>query len=300
MAAGKVAETAVEAVADVAEAVSEESEQVATAARLLSSHDLGLIVGGLGVGVAFGFAGGYFILRKRLETKYSQIADEEVAGMRAHYDQKLIALEQREEKGQLEGKLKTKVEELEYAQDPREGEKPIPYHKISEKPEVVVEEVDESKTKNIFDENKPEGDGILENMNSDWDYAEEIKSRDPKFPYVVHQDEHREGPSGDKDYEKVNLAYFEGDDVLADERDQIIEKKDEVVGVANLSKFGHGSGDPNIVYIRNDQLEADIEVVRSTGKYAIEVAGFKEDDLQHSGTMRRRLPRRSDFDDMER
>jgi hypothetical protein len=79
-------------------------------------------------------------------------------------------------------------------------------------------------------------------------------------------------------YQQVTITFFEGDDVLSDERDQVIEDIEETVGVENLKQFGHGSKDPKIVYIRNDRLELDFEVVQSQNKYVEEVLGF----VQHS------------------
>jgi hypothetical protein len=52
--------------------------------------------------------------------------------------------------------------------------------------------------------------------------------------------------------------------------------------------FGHGSGDPNVVYIRNEKLQAEYEVLRDPGSYEIEVLGghvereMQEVDLKHS------------------
>jgi len=94
---------------------------------------------------------------------------------------------------------------------------------------------------------------------------------------------------------QFTLTYFEGDDVLCKDDDTVIRDQDATVGLGNLSKFGHGSGDPNIVYVRNEELKVDLEIVHSDGKYAVDVAGFKEDELQHS-SMRRRSPRRSEYD----
>jgi hypothetical protein len=132
-------------------------------------------------------------------------------------------------------------------------------------------------------------------MTDAWDIEEELKNRSPEVPYVVHRNEHEEGPEGPDEYEKFTLTYFEGDDILCKEDDTVITDPDAVIGLGNLSRFGHGSGDPNIVYVRNDTLKVDLEIVHSDGKYATEVAGFKEDEIQHS-SMRRRSPRRSEYD----
>lgn len=278
MAAGEV-------VADAAEIVSEESAQVAEAARALSSRDTGFLFGGVGIGFALGFAGGYLLLKKKLELKYESLADEEIAGMKEHYNAKVRALDSEKEKldrlrtvdtAKEKTTLDGVVDDLEYRSEGNDGH--VPYHQVGSEPDKPVT--------NVF--NQPEPDVEM----PDWDYSEEVKSRSEDSPYVIHKDEYTEGKEG---YEQHTLTYFEGDDVLGDERDRVIEDQDETIGVANLSKFGHGSGDPNIVYIRNEEMKVDIEVVHSDGKFATEVHGFQDDELQHS-SMRRRSPRRSDYD----
>lgn len=89
-------------------------------------------------------------------------------------------------------------------------------------------------------------------------------------PYILSQEEFMQG-----DFEQrsqTTLTYYEGDHVLADEREQPIDNINRVVGEENL-KFGHASGDANIVYIRNEYLDVDFEVLRSTGSYSQEVLG---------------------------
>lgn len=278
-------EEAIDVAADAAEAVAEESTQVAEAMREWSGRDVGLgVFFGLGVGVTAGVFSAYFLMSKRLQTKYEAIADEEIAGMKAHYDSKIRALDNREEKKTLD----QVAQELKYATDGKDGGGRVPYHLAGSEPDKPVETV----VQNVFVEH--ENDPEIE-MEEGWNYEEEVKTRTMEVPYVIHRDEHHEGPPGNEEYEKYTLTYFEGDDVLCKEDDTIIHDQDEVIGLGNLSKFGHGSGDPNIVYIRNDKLKVDLEVVHSDGKYGVEVAGFKEDELQHS-SMKRRLPRRSEYD----
>lgn len=274
MAAGQVA---VEAVADAAEAVSEESAQVAEVARALTSRELSFLFGGTGLGLAAGFTAGYFFLRKKLELKYEELADQEIANMKEHYNSKLRALEAQEEKKKLLGDTEEVIDELAYRRR-EDGGGPIPYHAVGSEPEKSVT--------NVFNTTQPEPAELAEEVNV---YEME---RDPDVPYIIHKEEYNSTPEG---YERHTLTYFEGDDVLSDERDKVMEDQDEVIGLGNLSKFGIGSGDPNIVYIRNEKLKVDIELVHSDGRYATEVHGFQPDELQHS-SMRRRSPRRSDYD----
>lgn len=282
-------EKAIDVAADAAEDVAEESAQVAEATRALSPRDVGLVFGGLGVGVAIGVAGGYFVLKTRLKTKYEQISDEEIAGMKEHYDRKLKALDNKEEKQTLD----TVVKDLEYVTDGKDGGGRIPYHLVGSEPDKVGAEGEDEAVRNVFVENSNDDPEVK--MSDGWNYTLELAGRSPGVPYVIHRDEYNEESKETEGYEQYTLTYFEGDDVLCREDDTIITDQDTTVGLGNLSKFGHGSGDPNIVYIRNEELKVNLEIVHSDGKYATEVAGFPEDELQHS-SMRRRSPRRSEYD----
>lgn len=105
-----------------------------------------------------------------------------------------------------------------------------------------------------------------------FDYDEELAKRSEDVPYVISFEEYMQNASN---YPQTTFTYFEGDDILTDERDEIIQDVEHTVGSDNLAKFGHGSKDPNVVYIRNEKIEIDFEVTRSEGKYGEEVAGFE-------------------------
>lgn len=93
--------------------------------------------------------------------------------------------------------------------------------------------------------------------------------REPGRPYVISVTEFTDNET---QYGQNSISYYQGDDVLADERDQPIPDIEYIVGRKNL-RFGDGSGDPNIVFVRNDELEVDFEVCQSLGTYAEEVLG---------------------------
>jgi len=280
-------EKAGEVVADAAEKVAEEATDVAAVSRTVDSRLVTAFLGGSALGLAAGIAGSWFVLSKKLKTKYEEIADEEIANMRIHYDKKLRALENREEKALIED-VSTDIQsrtEIDGGQ--------TPYHTMYKGGEGEDQPSGEGTVvQNVFVNNSNEDPEVA--MQDAWNIEEELANRSPDVPYVVHRNEHEEGPENEE-YDKYTLTYFEGDDTLCRDDDTVITDQDGVVGLGNLSRFGHGSGDPNIVYIRNEKLRVDIEVVHSDGKYATEVAGFPEDELQHS-SMRRRSPRRSDFD----
>lgn len=107
-----------------------------------------------------------------------------------------------------------------------------------------------------------------------WDYDEELRSRNPQLPYVISKDEYFENAP---EHTQVSITYYEGDGVLADEDDPM-DNVETIVGEDNLMRFGHGSDDSNVVYVRYEPNEIDYEISRSTGKFSEEVLNF----LQHS------------------
>lgn len=249
-------------VAEVAEEVAEQAEHVATVSRALSHREMRIAGIGLLIGVAGGGAVAYFVAGRRLQTKWTKIAEEEIAVMKDHYAAKVEAVMGRVKKPELE----EVVQELGYKEAPH-GEV------IAVKEEEVVEVVDEVVvapvvTKNVFEKPSP---------SDPWDYAEEVKRRRPDIPYVIHADEFE---AGEKGYIQTAYTYYDDDDVLADTDDSVIDDQDEAVGVHNLARFGHGSKDPNVVFVRNDERLLDIEIVRSTGSYAEEVHGLPV--IEHS------------------
>lgn len=253
----------------------------------VNGPNFGLIIGGIVVGAGLGVTAGYIFAQKRLETKYNQLAAEEIAQMREHYNQKAVALEAEAGKGDLEDLVREKgyipereeeppmavtpptavVEAAEEAkEDEQDGVETPP--SVDEDPEPVV--------RNVFQDNPPPED--------EWNWAKERALRTPMKPYVIHREERDEHDA----YDGVTFTYYEQDDVVCNERDEVIppEDREQIIGEANLEKFGHGSGDATTVYVRNNQLEMDIEVIRSPNSYAEEVHGF-EPEIKHSDRRRR-------------
>jgi hypothetical protein len=98
-----------------------------------------------------------------------------------------------------------------------------------------------------------------------------------KKPYVLHKDEFLAAEPG---YPQITIVFYSGDGVLADESDTPIENVDAVIGKDNLERFGVGSDDPRIVFVRNDRLGADYEVLYHETKYAEVVLGEAPDTFE--------------------
>lgn len=80
-------------------------------------------------------------------------------------------------------------------------------------------------------------------------------------PYVITPDEFGELD----DYDNVSLTYY-ADGVLTDEYDEPMEDVDDVVGNDFASHFGEYEDDS--VFIRNDRLRIDYEILRDERRYS--------------------------------
>lgn len=101
--------------------------------------------------------------------------------------------------------------------------------------------------------------------------------RDPHGPYVISLDMFMD-QYDDSPYTKMEMTYFEEDDTLIDSREHIVPNLEDIIGRKNLSKFGVGTTDEDQVYIRNERIEADIEVTRDERSYTRVVLGIIPDD----------------------
>lgn len=67
------------------------------------------------------------------------------------------------------------------------------------------------------------------------------------------------------DYETISLTYY-ADGVLADEMDEEIEDVEGIVGLDSLETFGEYEDDA--VFVRNDELKCDYEILADERKYS--------------------------------
>jgi hypothetical protein len=292
MAAAEIAEIAADGVADGMHVVGEEALALEEATRSLDAANLAYLGLGLAAGAAIGAFTAWRFAYRKAETKYGQIADEEIAEMREHYHQKQVALDAEQSKGDLEEIVREKG----YApSEPAQSTTPpmavTPPAAVVEAAEEVSDEVEappdpaedpEPAVRNVFEQH-------ADPPEDNWDWHKERAQRSPLRPYVIHRDERDENAA----YDSVTYTYYE-DDVVCDEDDEVLDeqRRETVIGEENLGKFGHGSGDPTIVYVRNDQLEMDMEIVQSPNSFAEEVHGF-EPEIKHSDRRRGRAT----FDD---
>lgn len=80
-------------------------------------------------------------------------------------------------------------------------------------------------------------------------------------PYVISPDEFR----SDEDYDVISLTYY-ADHILADENDEIVEDVEDSVGFESLTHFGEYEDDS--VFVRNDRLKVEYEILRDQRTYS--------------------------------
>lgn len=154
-------------------------------------------------------------------------------------------------------------------------------------PEQIVRDMERVKAAleredSEVDEPETEETNVFANTGEGWDYDAELAAREGQTIFVIHADEYVENA---EDYTHVTLTYYEGDDLMADEEEQLVTNYQRVVGELN---FGHGSGDPNVVYVRNLEREVEYEILRHHGYFTKEVEGL-DMDSERARTRPRRM-----------
>ncbi len=80
-------------------------------------------------------------------------------------------------------------------------------------------------------------------------------------PYVIAPEEFGEFD----DYEKISLTYY-ADQILADDNDELVDDVEDVVGFDSLNSFGEYEDDS--VFVRNDRLKCDYEILLDQRKFS--------------------------------
>ena len=148
--------------------------------------------------------------------------------------------------------LKTKYEKI--AQEEIDSVKEMFLERGHRSEANVLDDAMDSESK---DKLKNEYNKIASGYSNYSDYKKEIGN---KRPYVISPEEF-----GDCDYETVSLTYYE-DKVLTDDMDEPIEDVENTVGSDSLNHFGEYEDDS--VFVRNDRLKIDYEILLDLRKYS--------------------------------
>jgi len=301
-------EAALDAAEKSLDVIEDQLDNIEAAAVVVRNNSV-LIAGAAVVGLGLGAAGGYFFAKKKLAAAYEEQIATDLREAKEHWTRMtktnedgsvltpMQVLAEAHGRGALDEALSTRAEyageavlddagmDLQESALAAKAEARLQSgavevsEAVEEKMAEPIKEVTKTVTKTIFTE--PKGSPLVD---LDMDIEGVLRSRET--PYVITHDEYFENET---DFVQSSLSYFDGDGVVADDKSQPIRDHEAMIGEDTLEKFGVGSKDGNIVYVRNENLEVDFEIVRSFGKYTVEALGFDEPDtLSHSDRRRRR------------
>lgn len=186
-------------------------------------------------------AGTYVVLKRQFEEEYQSRLEKEIR------DTKVFVMHKAAIKEQTVEELDAEIEAT-----------------VSEAVELMKDYNPDARVEGYKDNLREITKNVFTNASTRELEPEEILARNTLEPYIVSEDEFAEG-----EYITVNLEYYLDDQCLITTEDtQLVDNVDKIVGEENLTKFGHGSGDPTLVYVRNDVLEVDYEITKCEGSYA--------------------------------
>lgn len=230
-----------------------------------------------GVGVVslgVGFVAGYMFHKKRLEREMDQTEEALAEFLEKSGEQLRADFEKLSGQSDEEGDfVMVNPYEKDDSEEKEEPEVLIPAQVIEL---VPTEELAEDQRVSIFVDEDPE-----------WNYELELSNRRQDQPYIIHVDEFFDS---ENDHRQIQLIWYEGDEVLCDDQQVPIFNVADTVGEL---KFGHGSKDQNVVYVRNVKNDAEYEITKDPGHYATEVLGiqaeeaYESSDLQHMHSPRK-------------
>ena len=75
-------------------------------------------------------------------------------------------------------------------------------------------------------------------------------------------------------YDKLTITYYREDDTYADERDDFVPDAGRLIGYDVVENIDNYLDDTNVVYIRNDSMTADVELLCVDGSFSEIVLGI--------------------------
>lgn len=123
---------------------------------------------------------------------------------------------------------------------------------------ISGEETDESESDDENLSNEEYSDIIIDNGYTT-DTKKEVDDKMENRPYVIPPDEFDM-----EDYDTCSLTYY-SDGILADENNDIVEDVEDTVGEESLTHFGEYEDDS--VFVRNDKLKIDYEILLDIRRY---------------------------------
>lgn len=215
-----------------------------------------------------GVATGAIIAEKLAKDKYEKMMHEETEWLKAYYE-KYPPINKTEKKVEDEEEW-TELTDEEYEQHIQHNYSEDEYEE-DHKTFINISKTYKTSYTDPADKEYPSEE--IDEEEEMYNRAEEIYNSGSGI-YIISAEEFN---TEMLHYDKLTITYYDEDDTLADEQEEIITDIDDVVGDDALTKFGYMSGDADIVFVRNEGLAVDYEVIRVFKSYSETVLGIIEE-----------------------
>lgn len=229
--------------------------------RYFAAFFAGGVLGGIGT---------WYGVKKHYET----IANEEIESVKKYYYDCL----EKAEKDNLNEELETYETDSAEEENDQSSYKTktdyTSYYKNNKPPLEVL------KASMEFPDDDINTEDYVEFHGEDTQEVECVAEPDPKTlsgPTIISEEEY----TSDWRLEKVTITYYSGDETLADEDDTIIDDVDRLVSYEALKLLV--DEDLDAVYVRNERVSIDYEVVLNNGRYSEIVLGLTDEDEDEMG-----------------
>lgn len=211
-------------------------------------------------GGAIGIFAGYRLAEHRMRGEFEEALEIETTAMAKRF---YAARQKYASPQEAVEALGTPTEAQEVLETYRtESREPVPYHKIKPSSVQHVEAEEEPKPEPIVEAN-----------------IFETQSEPPRIYTITMLEYEHDKP----EYIKNTLTWYVEDSILADFDDDPFDSNalDKVVGNC-LERFGEKSDDPDVVFVRNDNINIDYAISREPGSYWRSVHGVEPADPRPS------------------
>lgn len=187
-------------------------------------------------GLTLGTMLGFLVGKHTYETK----AAKEIQEMREHYREKLE-------------KIPLSI-----------PDKPSPRDLVKryEEEEMIDRDVNYDEVEGPPDEPSEDVDDYEPGENDNYVYDEPERSQGDDQPKLIPVEEFGAIPT----FDEVSLLYYQGNDILTTDSDEVVEDRDAMVGNC-MTKFGFEDSDEKSIYVRNYEQETDYEIIKIFGDF---------------------------------
>lgn len=227
----------------------------------------------LGIGAATGALVTNKIVAKKYETLANQAIAEQDAKTKDWYANRLESI-----KGEYEA-------EIEVLKNPELAAKKAKEKSKQERKEKREEVKKQREYKNLTHDytsyhKKPDLAGLAskyEDETNNYDFKKDEKTGvynldTSKAPYQISQEEFF---NDHQEYDKVTVEYWEEDDIYSDSNDERIHE----IGFDVRNFKDVSLAQASTIFVRNDAMKMDYEMIINTGSYYRDVLGYDDDNV---------------------